>query len=324
MEFDFGPVLNGTYSVKNQSLNDFFTMINSYSPENSTYEIYNVAPLEDLPQSYTLEEAAIDQVVTFVDGDILDNASVWQEFVEETAKGSPATVRTMHYYSLPDPDRYAPELYESIKGDYPKKYIHDLSFDGKTYTLRWFEEGKEITKTYLYLRHFTGEAPSATALYDRYDQYLLTNDAAATWEEIFYSSASSQLGAYIDHYTVYSDYIYLPKNPTLPTPVSIQVIQEGKTLSTLEEEKLLHEILHLLQNAEDLGFEPKTYSLGYDLIFTEANGNQTTIQLVLEEDLFKLEGTFYDYGPGYDDNGSIDNRRTLFDLLGLQDFLPEA
>lgn len=324
VEFDFGTEINKalgkTLCVKQDALNDFFAMINSYSPENSTYEIYNVAPLEDLPPTYTLEEAAIDNVVTFVDGDILDNASVWQEFVAETSKGRSATVRTMNYYGLPDPERYAPELYESIKDDYPKKYIHDLTYDGKTYTLRWFEEGKEIIKTYQYLRHFTGEAPSDTAIYDAYDQYLLTNNATATWEEIFFSAASSQLGAYIDHYTIYSDYIIHPKKPIFPTPVKVELTQNGEPITAVTDEARIHDLMHLLQNAEDLGFEPKTYSLGLDLILTASDRSQTTIHLVLEEDLFQFGDTFYDYGPGNDDNGGIDNRRTLFDLLGLPDF----
>ncbi|MBQ2926984.1 MAG: hypothetical protein IJD98_00260 [Oscillospiraceae bacterium] len=161
--------------------------------------------LQDPPDDYTLEQATEDGVVVLLDGDIYSNENVWQNFLTQTQQGKPATVRTMEYYSPPNPDRYASDLYESIKDTYPQVYIFDIRFNGESYSLRTCDYEEEYQKDYQYLRHFTGDLPSS-ATFKTYDQYILTNDNTSPWEEIIFSAASSQLGAYIDHHVVYSDY----------------------------------------------------------------------------------------------------------------------
>ena len=172
-----------------------------------TAELLVYAPLENLPSDYSLEDAKKDSCVVMENGDITSGQTIWDGFVETTAAGSPASVRTATYYTLGDPSRYGEEYYESVKDEYPMMFVHDLSFDGEAYTLRWLEDGKEILRSYPYMIRLEGDAiPSAT--FKAYVRYVLVHDASLTWEKIEHGMYSSKMGDYIDHFTVYCDYIY--------------------------------------------------------------------------------------------------------------------
>lgn len=87
-------------------------------------------------------------------------------------------------------------------------YVQDLTFDGKEYTIKMYEDGAEILHTYQYLMHYEGDAETDTATFDSYVRYVLTNDNTVTWDAILYGAASSSLGDYIEHSTVYVDLKY--------------------------------------------------------------------------------------------------------------------
>ena len=161
-------------------------------------------PLEEIPEAYTLEDAEEDGCVIFTDGDISSGQTAWDEFCEMAYSGKSDGIRLVFYYTLGDPSRYDSEYYESIKDDYPKMYIQDLSFDGEEYTLRWFEES-EIVKTYRYLMRYEGEPSSEGALFDRYVRYVLVNDNTVTWEDIEHGMFSAVFDDYVEHSTVYID-----------------------------------------------------------------------------------------------------------------------
>ena len=163
--------------------------------------------LESLPEDYTLEDARIDGCVCFDNGDITEGQKIWDEFVNTTNKQENATVRLAFYYSL-DEEQCDPEYYESVKEEYPVLYIQEVTYKDNSYTIRWFEEGKEIKKTYKYLMKYEGEPESETALYESYLRYVLTNDNTVTWEQIWRGMISSQLGDGIDHKVVYQKYNY--------------------------------------------------------------------------------------------------------------------
>ena len=110
------------------------------------------------------------------------------------------------YYTL-DESRCTPEYYAAAKGDYPMFFLSDLSYDGKQYTVTSYEDGKKREDTYAYLRRFEGPAESPNASYQSYIRYIVTNHDTASWEEILFSSASSQLGAYIPYVSVYTELI---------------------------------------------------------------------------------------------------------------------
>lgn len=160
-----------------------------------------------LPEDYTLEDARIDGCVCFDNGDITEGQNIWDDFVDATNTQEEATVRLAFYYSL-DEEQCDPEYYESVKDEYPMLYIQELTYKDDSYTIRWFEEGEEIKKTYKFLMKYEGEPESETALYESYLRYVLTNDNTVTWEQIWRGLASSKLGEAIDHQVVYQKYNY--------------------------------------------------------------------------------------------------------------------
>ena len=163
--------------------------------------------LKNISQDYTLEDARIDGCVCFDNGDITEGQKIWDEFVNATEKQEDTIVRLAFYYSL-DEEQCDPEYYESAKDEYPVLYIQELTYKYDSYTIRWFEEGEEIKKTYKYLMKYEGEPESETALYESYLRYVLTNDNTVTWEQIWRGLASSKLGDAIDHQVVYQKYNY--------------------------------------------------------------------------------------------------------------------
>lgn len=163
--------------------------------------------LKNISKDYTLEDARIDGCVCFDNGDMTEGQKIWDEFVSATNAKKYATVRLAFYYTL-DEEQCDPEYYESAKDEYPMLFIQELTFEDNMYTLRWFEDGKEIIKNYKYMMRYEGEAESETASYESYLRYVLTNDNTVTWEQIWRSLASSQLGDAIDHNVVYQKYNY--------------------------------------------------------------------------------------------------------------------
>ena len=164
--------------------------------------------LEKLPADYSLNDATEDGCVIFENGDITSGDKFWDSFVEQTKAGKEAFVRYCNYYTIDDPAGYAPEYYEQIKEEYPKMYVNDLTYDGKVYVVRWFEENEEIVKEFKYMMKYTDEPESSTATYEYCTRYVLTNDNTVSWKDISYGMYSSYSSAFIDHLTVYSDYVY--------------------------------------------------------------------------------------------------------------------
>ena len=175
-------------------------------PDNYSQEY--PTPLEELPDDYSLEQAKEDGCVTHEDGNVTQGKEIFEAFFRRTASGKAAQVRLADYYTLGDPSGYDPEYYESVKDDYPCLYIQDLSFDGEKYTIRWYEDGEEIIRNYSCLMKYEGPAESRDAIYQSYIRYVLTNDDSVTWQELIYGLTSSQLGDYMDHKSVCTEYIY--------------------------------------------------------------------------------------------------------------------
>ena len=95
-------------------------------------------------------------------------------------------------------------LFCLFKQDYPCLYVHELSYDGKQFTL---SNSAEETKTYEYLMKYEDSpkyAFGSVVPQYRY-QYVLTHDNRYTYDQLWMSIASSQPGVYIDHYTIYSE-----------------------------------------------------------------------------------------------------------------------
>lgn len=161
--------------------------------------------LEGLPKDYTFEDAEEDGCVGFANGDIAFGKERWLEFANVVPEQK-ATVRLANYYERGDPSKYGEEYYESVKDEYPLLFVKDLSYDGEAYTLTWYENGEKLVHRYKYMLRFEGDAPTEHATYERYVHYVLVNDDTVTWEELEWGLFSSQMGDYIPHTVVYTDF----------------------------------------------------------------------------------------------------------------------
>lgn len=168
----------------------------------------DVMSLEEISENYSLEQAKADGCVVHENSDVTSGKDIFEAFYEKTEAGKKADVRLAFYYTLGDPSGYDPDYYESIKNDYPALYIQDLTFDGEKYTLRWYEDGKEIVESYDYLMKYNEPKLSPYAIYDSSEEYILTNDNTVTRQDLWNGALSSQYDAYIEHQVVCSDFIY--------------------------------------------------------------------------------------------------------------------
>ena len=178
-------------------------------------------PLEELENTYTLQQAKLDGCVVMENGDVTSGQVTWTAFLAAAAQGQKTSLRYITYYTLSDPSKYDPDLYQSIRDDYPALYVHDLYYDGNSYTVRWFENGACIERTYRFLMNYTGGSYSYQEDYAYHDRYVLTNDPEVTWEDIRKGMFSALSTAWVDHLSVYTDLHYAEETAFLcPTTTS--------------------------------------------------------------------------------------------------------
>ena len=148
-----------------------------------------------------LEDADTAGHVIMEEGTATRNLNIWHAFYDQTRQGKPASVTVSRYMTL-DPARCDPAYYEAFRQDYPMMYTYCLQYDGEGYTLS-SDDGNE--KYYQYLMHYSDwNLPGENSAQGKaYDQYVLTNDDSVSWAQLFAGLASSQAGAYTDHFTVY-------------------------------------------------------------------------------------------------------------------------
>ena len=241
-----------------------------------------IKPLESLPELYSGEQAMIDGCLVTRDGEVSENLDVLMDFVETTSRGEPGFIRIVNWY-------YGEESYYTAE---------DLTFDGSKYILEWIEDGRRQSRSYRYLKHFSGEKERENMAYDAYEHYVLVNDNSISWQQIWEGLISSQYGAAIDHWTICSDYIYYTKHPDLPDNPDYAILElKGSGLVTITNSERLEKLIYLFENAEILGYEPKTHSVGVDLnlIFTTRD-QDFIIELDPDSDICRINGEYVWYG----------------------------
>jgi len=160
------------------------------------------------PANEALEWAKSRDAVVFEDGRLTSGEDVWGKFYENAGKGKKCAVLVADYMTL-DNVNMSEELYEQEKDNYPVMELYLLEYDGDVFTINIRESDKKDTsetKSFKYLLHFTGDAPSQ-ALYKTYDEYVLVNDPDLTHERIIESMVSSILEMHVEHFTVYRNCI---------------------------------------------------------------------------------------------------------------------
>ena len=236
-------------------------------------------PLEDLPEIYSAEQAMLDGCFVMTDGVARENKELFKQFVICCWNGIPGMIRTVNWH-------YGEDSHWSV---------YDLSFDGNGYTLTT----PENTYTFRYLKQFTGEKAWEGADHDAFDYYILVNDDSVTFEDIMSGKLDMNDWQNPAHWTVYADLIYRPKQPQLPVNLQKAVLEfKGKELVSTTDFDRLEKIWLLFSNAEFLGFESKTHSVGVglNLILYTQSGETVTIELDPDDDLCRIQGEFVWYG----------------------------
>lgn len=168
------------------------------------------------------------------DGEGTYGTEQWKKFYEATQNGKSASVKVVDYWTL-DPDRCDETYYEVNKEDYPWMSVIDLTYNGKTFTLSWADSSPQ-DQQYRYLMKYEDKIPYSPATAQRaVTRYVLTNDDTVTWNELFMSMASSQLGAIIPHFSVYVEIA-----PRLSLDDVITLSQKGYDLNWPDFEKFDH------------------------------------------------------------------------------------
>ena len=157
-----------------------------------------------------LTDAIQANCVIMEDGLAIQGQDTWKKFYDLTLEGKTASVAVAHYHTL-DPERCDKAYYEVFSQDYPSLVVYQLAFDGNSYTLSFRDRDGDSVQAKKYehlMRYDTTEfyAQSSQMPGRRFD-YVLTHDNTVTWEQLFNGLVSSQMGDYIEHYSIYSEQI---------------------------------------------------------------------------------------------------------------------
>lgn len=235
-------------------------------------------PLEKLPEKYSAEQAMLDGCfVKTDDGVARENKELFHRFVQDSWQGTPGFIRIVDWHY----------------GDNSYYTAYDLEFDGSMYTLTWITDGQRRSREFPYIRYFFGENENTS-----YEHYVLIHDETID-RNIWGDLVSSHESIYSDHMTVYSNYTYLPKAPQIPSNLAQAALEfEGENLITITDFDRLEKLYLLFTEAEFLGYEPKTHSIGVglNLILTSQTGETKTIELDPDNDLCRMDGEFIFYG----------------------------
>ena len=165
--------------------------------------------LEAIPDDYSLAQAKLDGCVVHENDDITHGSASFEAFVKKAEKGEKCAVRLVNYYTMEMPFSFGEEQFDADQ--FPMMFVEDLVFDGKGYTLRWYEGDQEIVKHYPYLKRYEGSAESFYARYASYIRYVLTNDNTLTWEQLLAGNGgAAETAAAYEHTVVYTDLIGVP------------------------------------------------------------------------------------------------------------------
>ena len=148
--------------------------------------------IEKLPDDYSVEDAKKDGSVIYENKDISYGQDRWDKFIKASEAGKPCAIRL---------------VFE--EGN--KLEIYDLSYNGKEYTLKFMENGKLVSETYLYLLK-SEEIPPIPSLstIEKRIIYFLADEPNLTWSKVVQSSLEEDLNgtkAY-RYFRVYCNSIY--------------------------------------------------------------------------------------------------------------------
>lgn len=302
----FGELVDGHYRIGKLVT---LTLPDGTSQEQMVYGKFSIPesiqvgliPMEDLPERYSQEQAMIDGCFVQEDGIARYNKERFQEFVANANNGIPGIIR----------------IYNCHYGEEFQWSVADLAYDANQYTLTsQYTIDERNSYSFRYLKHYTGEKAWENAEHDAFEYYILVNDDTLTWQDIHSNILDMGDSQNPPHWTVYSDFTYAPKQPQLPgAPGQVTLEFAGESLVTTTDFDRLEKIWILFQDAEFLGYEPKTHNIGGDLnlILTSQDGESILIELDPDSDICRINGEFVFYGA-YDEPDYIEKLWYYLDI----------
>lgn len=270
-------------------------------------------PFEELPETYSREDAIADGVAVMEYENAYANAEVWEAFARSVEEGNPARVRIM----------------DCRLGFV--QYMEDILFDGTSFMVRttvYDTEGHlaEIKESYYnYLLVYRVEKQDEKGwVYERYVRYGLCNaqpPKEPNWYQWHDGSGKSII--VFQYITQYSS------NPELPeTLVSAQLMHEDAVYGTITDPEKLESLRTMLAGAQVVRTATQYFvRLKLYMRLEFSDGTQMEIPMTPTEDWIIIDGNVYDYGPGdVIRNGQATQYNAILDLVrhfGLEDW-PEA
>ena len=171
--------------------------------------VYSIEKIGSALYQYTdLVMAILDGCVTMVNGDVVAGQEQWKEFVQSSQNGTPASIRYVTYFTVGDSRRMAADLFREEWERYPTMYVHELTFDGNEYQVRWLEGDTEYVQTWKYLMRYETKAANEEATFQDCERYVLTDRNDVSWEDLMNGMYSADFKEQIPFKEVYTDYIY--------------------------------------------------------------------------------------------------------------------
>lgn len=235
-------------------------------------------PLEELPEKYSGEQAMLDGCFVTADGVARENKELFREFARNAQNGIPGVIRTVNWHY----------------GEDSRCSVMDLRYDGDEYTYSSLEN----TYTFRYLKRFAGEKAWEGADHDAFELYVLVNDDTVTLEDIYSGQLDMSDWEHPAHWTVYADFAYFPKHPQLPENPNYAVLElKDVGLVTITDGDRLEKLCWLFEEAEFLGYEPKTHNIGAGLNLVFVTGEEEyVIELDPAADVCRIDGAYVWYG----------------------------
>lgn len=259
---------------------------------------------------YSKENAAKDGCVIRHSDQIEANADTWTAFLEKIQIGNPAAARF------------------AVCNEDSVRYLYDIEFDGNAYTIKSTRElyGDEqlvyMEVSYPCLLHFSGERTGNTdAYYGSFDLYYLSMEPYTSLEEVQLALEDQTIPVPPIEVYNHTEYVRVVKYLAVSEVLEGASMElDGRLLVSVTQKAQLEEIRNLFAAAEYLGYEPKTYNLGPELTLKGTDGQTVMISVDLIHDLVMVDGEFYDYGPGYNEEGALNAIAHMLGLFGLSDW----
>lgn len=290
---NIGSLPQGTYRISQQVATDpdlakaaVLTVGTEFTIDLAGWE-NGMMPLEQLPEFYHPEDAQIDGCLVMTDGMVRSGGeALLQGFLTNSSQHLPAYLRFVTSFL--------------VDGRY-QVYVHDLSYDGSQYELRWLENDREHRETYRYLLYGARLDHAEQIGMVQTQMYVLSNDPVLSVSELKPEDRGTQLGVDVDHQVVCAIRTYAADHPEIPevlsrAKVDIRIGDDWYSYTQMDAGKL-ESIRELFADSQIIT-EPKTHSIGaqINLTLTEPNGRTLVIHLDPVNDLCKINGNFCFYG----------------------------